>query len=80
MIPLKTPEELYTEYHNDCGTCGHKPTKHYGNSWTVQGNQYRCVETNCRCLHYKRCSPIDIAEKIEDYYESHEDNKTLVLQ
>jgi hypothetical protein len=80
MTSLKTPEELYEAYKSLCGTCGHTPHKHYRNSWTVAGNQYRCTEINCRCLHYKKYSPIDIAEKIEAYYESYEAHKKFVLQ
>ena len=79
MTSLKTPEELYEEYKNFC-TCGHCPTKHYRNSWTVVGNQFRCIETHCGCLHYKKYSPIDISEMIEAYYESHKAPKKLVLQ
>lgn len=72
MQPLKTREELYEYYKNDCENCDHVKGIH--NSVFAPGTSCRY----CNCPGYKEATPMTIATKIEAYYESHERHKALV--
>lgn len=86
LQPLKTPEELYQLYAEQCHHCHHHKDRH---------NEFVCADCITRvkdqgyardiwlsdtplCTEFQEMTPANIAEAIEDYYKSYEEHKAAM--